>query len=184
MKDFRKPPYKIVATNPVQQLKDYKKINKTRRSRGYSFEYSLVNAFNNKDGWTARRLGGSSTGLPDIVTTENSKSILYAIECKSGESNILYIPWDQIDRCKWITDNFLSIYDHRLIVFAFKFKGTTKRKLQYRIIPFRSVDVLPAKGVAYNLSKELLLIHLVNGGVLHAQGFRKLTSIPEFVNFM
>jgi hypothetical protein len=41
-----------------KQPPDYKKVNKTRRSRGYNFEYDIVQAFNNhhtKD-WYARRL--------------------------------------------------------------------------------------------------------------------------------
>lgn len=165
---------------------DFKKINKTRRSRGYSFEYSLVNAFNDKDGWTARRLGGSSTGLPDIVTTENNKSVLYAIECKSGESNILYIPFDQVSRCDWIVDKFLSIYKNRYIVFAFKFKGTDKRKLQYRIIPLRSIE-LPTlfTAVSYNISKEVFIIHMERATLHLAENkITKLKSIPEFVNFL
>ena len=32
----------------------------------------------------ARRLGGSSTGLPDIVAVNNKASILLSIEAKSG----------------------------------------------------------------------------------------------------
>jgi Holliday junction resolvase len=164
--------------------KDYKKINKLRRGRGYNFESSLVKAFNDKEGWTARRLGGSSTGLPDIVVTENNKSILYAIECKSGESNILYIPQDQIDRCRWITDNFLSIYDIRHIVFAFKFKGTAKRKLQYRIILIEPYKLFEGKnGVGYNLSKEQFTTNL-NRGTFYTNAYVKLKSIAEFVNFL
>ncbi len=38
-----------------------------RRSRGYAFEHGLVERFNGLGDWRARRLGGSSTGLPDIV---------------------------------------------------------------------------------------------------------------------
>lgn len=164
---------------------DYKKVNKTRRSRGYNFEYGLVNEFNSKDDWTARRLGGSSTGLPDIVVTNNYKSILYAIECKSGESNILYIPEDQIIRCKWITDKFLQIYEGRFIVFAFKFKGTKTRKLQYRIILIRSPKLsLWGKGVSYNLSKEQFLFHTIQGAVFHSTDIIKLESVKEFVNFL
>ena len=167
------------------EQKDYKKINRTRRSRGYSFEKQLVDTFNKTEGWTARRLGGSSTGLPDIVITENNKSILYAIECKSGESNILYIPFDQISRCEWITEKFLRIYENRYIVFAFKFKGTAKRKLQYRIILIKSANMFKsANGVSYNLSKESFLIHLPQGSIFHTNKLNTLKSISEFVNFL
>ena len=170
----------------IIEKKDYKKINKTRRSRGYSFEYSLVNAFNNTEkGWTARRLGGSSTGLPDIVVTDNKRSILYSIECKSGESNILYIPEDQIARCAWITEEFLSLYEDKYIVFAFKFKGTDKRKLQYRIIPMKTNSIFYSCGAVYNLSKESFTLQMERGPLyLNQDRLTKLTSIPEFVNFL
>lgn len=117
----------------MKQPCDYVKVNKTRRSRGYSFEYTLVQGFNDTKKWKAKRLGGSSSGLPDIVATNKEKGTVYAIECKSGDTDILYIPKDQLDRCKDITDNFLSYYPKRLVVLAFKFKANKKktRKLHY-----------------------------------------------------
>ena len=54
------------------------KINKKRRSRGYSFEHNLVININALPDWYARRLGGSSTGLPDIVAVNNKRSKMYA----------------------------------------------------------------------------------------------------------
>ena len=66
-----------------------------RRSRGYNFEYRLVKQLNSKK-WIARRLGGSSTGLPDIVAVNNSESILLSIEAKTATSNSIYVPQDQI----------------------------------------------------------------------------------------
>jgi Holliday junction resolvase len=68
----------------------------------------------------ARRLGGSSTGLPDIVAVNNEKSILLTIEAKSGTSDILYVPQDQIERCIVVREMF-GAYSERHIVFAFKF---------------------------------------------------------------
>ncbi|MDN5844756.1 MAG: hypothetical protein L0H53_00605, partial [Candidatus Nitrosocosmicus sp.] len=135
----------LVSKSQIKIPPDYKKVNRQRRSRGYNFEYSIVNAFNNhrsKD-WSARRLGGSSSGLPDIVATNKHKSVLYSIEAKSGESNILYIPRDQIERCLDITDTFLTAYQNRYIVFAFKFKGnkSKKTKLRYRIFPLKTIIV-------------------------------------------
>lgn len=91
-----------------------------RRSRGYNFEHALVERFNRSEGWHARRLGGSSTGLPDIVALNNERSILLAIEAKSGTGDILYVPPDQIARCVLVRDMF-SVYKERKIVFAFKF---------------------------------------------------------------
>ena len=69
-----------------------------RRSRGYSFEYSIVNRINNRN-WIAKRLGGSSVGLPDIIAVNNNKAILLVIEAKSGTGESLNVPSDQIERC-------------------------------------------------------------------------------------
>lgn len=178
-----------MATNPIEQLKDYKKINKTRRSRGYSFEYSLVTIFNKKETWAARRLGGSSTGLPDLVITNNHRSVLYAVECKSGESNILYIARDQLERCKDITDNFLAIYQKRFMVLAFKFKSTAKRKLRYRFLLVTSPFVIreDIKGVSYNIAIDRLTFHKSDGSLATERlpiVSTPIESIEGFVNFL
>jgi Holliday junction resolvase len=170
-------------------LIDFKKVNRLRRSRGYSFEYNLVNAFNTADGWAARRLGGSSSGLPDVVVTNKNKSILYSIECKSGESDILVIPRDQIDRCVDIVDNFLTAYENRYVVFAFKFKGTKKRKLQYRFLFMNSWGGLPKhlKGLSYNIRTDEIRCSTFYDDYpicLPIFGHLGPRSIPEFVNFL
>jgi hypothetical protein len=67
-------------------------------------------------------LGGSSTGLPDIVAVNNDAGILLTIEAKSGTSDILYVPLDQIERCL-LVHNMFSIYPERHIILAFKFMG-------------------------------------------------------------
>lgn len=168
--------------------KDYKKISRTRKSRGYNFEYSIVNAFNNhrsKD-WHARRLGGSSTGLPDIVATNKRKSVLYAVEAKSGESNILYIERDQIERCQDITDKFLTAYENRFIVFAFKFKGKKGgRKLQYRFLLLSKFTLIPKhlKGVSYDIRTEELKTHeLYEEYPICLPTIVRVDSILDFVN--
>ncbi|HEV8388135.1 MAG TPA: hypothetical protein VGQ03_10995 [Nitrososphaera sp.] len=101
-----------------------------RRSRGYSYEHSLVQRLNSGL-WHSRRLGGSSTGLPDIVAVNNGDGILLTIEAKSGTSDILYVPQDQVERCKMIM-NMFSIYPERHIILAFKFmnKKRFRRKKQ------------------------------------------------------
>lgn len=90
-----------------------------RRSRGYGYEHALVQRMNNGM-WHARRLGGSSTGLPDIVAVNNTAGILLTIEAKSGTSDILYVPQDQVERCLMIR-NMFGIYPERHIILAFKF---------------------------------------------------------------
>jgi Holliday junction resolvase len=76
----------------------------------------------NNGQWRARRLGGSSTGLPDIVAVNNDAGILLTIEAKSGTSDILYVPLDQIERCLMVR-NMFGIYPERHIILAFKFMG-------------------------------------------------------------
>jgi Holliday junction resolvase len=96
-------------------------LGNIRRSRGYNYEHTLVQRLNNGQ-WRARRLGGSSTGLPDIVAVNNDAGILLTIEAKSGTSDILYVPLDQIERCI-IVRNMFGIYPQRHIILAFKFMG-------------------------------------------------------------
>jgi Holliday junction resolvase len=76
-------------------------------------------------------LGGSSTGLPDIVAVNNDAGILLTIEAKSGTSDILYVPQDQVERCKMIM-NMFRVYPERHIILAFKFmsKKRFRRKKQ------------------------------------------------------
>jgi Holliday junction resolvase len=90
-----------------------------RRSRGYSFEHTLVQRLNNGV-WNARRLGGSSTGLPDIIAVNNTEAILLSIEAKSGTGDTLYVPQDQIKRSLLIR-NMFSFYTTRHFILAFKF---------------------------------------------------------------
>jgi Holliday junction resolvase len=96
-------------------------LGNIRRSRGYNYEHALVQKLNNGE-WRARRLGGSSTGLPDIVAVNNDSGTLLTIEAKSGTSDILYVPLDQIERCI-VVRNMFSIYPERHIILAFKFIG-------------------------------------------------------------
>ena len=184
---------KTVGKKTVEiKEKDYKKISRTRKQRGYNFEYSIVNAFNDHHSkqWHARRLGGSSTGLPDVVATNKAKSVLYAIEAKSSESNIIYIPRDQIERCIDITEKFLTAYDNRYVVFAFKFKGykkkKTERKLQYRIVLMSMhLGGIPdhLKGVSYDIRTEKLNTHeSYEDYPICLPTFGKTQSIMEFVN--
>lgn len=90
-----------------------------RRNRGYAFEASVVAALN-KDGWEARRLGGSSVGMPDVVAVNNKLGILYSMECKSTKSVDAYIPQDQLLRCLTVR-NMFSRYENGFVVLGFKF---------------------------------------------------------------
>ena len=101
-----------------QSLEDNSLAN-IRRSRGYSYEHSLVQRLNNTS-WIARRLGGSSTGLPDIVAVNNNEAILLSIEAKSGTGDALYVQPDQLQRCLLIRDMF-GQYKTKHVILAFKF---------------------------------------------------------------
>lgn len=104
----------------VRSKKDNIRIARTRRSRGYHWEETLVKRFNATEGWKAFRLGSPSVGLPDILAVSTKNSAIFTIEAKSGTTNSLVVPFDQILRClKW-TDTF-ELYHTRKVVFAFKF---------------------------------------------------------------
>jgi Holliday junction resolvase len=107
-------------------------LGNIRRSRGYAFEHTLVQKLN-RGSWHARRLGGSSTGLPDIVAVNNIDSILLTIEAKSGTSDILYVPQDQLARCMIIRDMF-SVYSTRHIILAFKFMNKKRFRRKNKTI--------------------------------------------------
>lgn len=107
-------------------------LGNIRRSRGYSYEHTLVQRLNNGM-WHARRLGGSSTGLPDIVAVNNTDGTLLTIEAKSGTSDILYVPLDQIARCLMIR-NMFGIYPERHIILAFKFMSKKRFRRKQKTV--------------------------------------------------
>ena len=99
---------------------DTKKASRMRRQRGYQWEDTLVKRFNALDEWKAFRLGSPSVALPDILCLNNSTSIIFTIEAKSGTSTSLTVPYDQIIRCMNWTTNF-KVYKTRQVILAFKF---------------------------------------------------------------
>jgi Holliday junction resolvase len=120
---MRKPRLAQVLTSKQlkdRPIKDNKKIARTRRQRGYHWEDTLVKRFNSLEGWKGFRLGSPSVGLPDILAVSTKNSTIFTIEAKSGTTNSLVVPFDQIERCLRWTDTF-ELYDTRKVVFAFKF---------------------------------------------------------------
>ncbi|MFQ5573812.1 MAG: resolvase [Nitrosopumilaceae archaeon] len=100
--------------------KKNKKTARTRRHRGYHWEDTVVKRFNAVENWKAFRLGSPSTGLPDVLAVSNKNNAIFTIEAKSGTTDYLPVPSDQISRClKWI-DTF-ELYKTRKVIFAFKF---------------------------------------------------------------
>ncbi len=133
--------------------KDTKKINQTRKNRGYSFENRIVKTFNDSTGWFAKRLGGASIYLPDVMCINDIYSTVIAIEAKSTTQNYAYVPQDQIERCRdWV--NMFGRYDRKMVVLAFKFGRTIlskkdnfvnrKPRIFYKVFPhkqFKPSDV-------------------------------------------
>ncbi len=97
-----------------------KRIARTRRQRGYTWEDTLVKRFNGVDSWKGFRLGSPSVALPDILAVSNKNSTIYTIEAKSGTGTTLQVPADQVEKCRKWTDTF-TVYQRRHVILAFKF---------------------------------------------------------------
>jgi len=106
--------------------KNFKKIAKIRKQRGYHWEDTIVKRFNGLKDWKAFRLGSPSIALPDILAVSDKKHTIITVEAKSGTNNILYVPEDQILRCQQWTNHF-KLYKVRKVVLAFKF--LSKRRI-------------------------------------------------------
>lgn len=117
-------------------------INHTRRNRGYNFETQLVSEFN-KGNWKSRRLGGASSGLPDVGIINNDQSLLYAVEAKSTVYNFCEIPFKQIKRCIDFLDLFTK-YEKRNVIFAFRFASK-----QAKLNPNSKVKITRVKPIYY-----------------------------------
>ena len=153
-----------------------------RKIRGYSYEHTLVQKLNNGS-WIARRLGGSSTGLPDVVAVNNEEATLLSIEAKSGTGDALYVRPDQIQRCLLIRDMF-GYYKTKHVILAFKFmrkkRFTRKRQVVYekrKLIEYYKVaDVL-------NKLHSIPVVKCTYGGktyVMYNGVFAK-KSLPTYV---
>ncbi|MFN4336391.1 MAG: hypothetical protein ACK4FV_02275 [Candidatus Nitrosocaldus sp.] len=106
---------------------DSVKTNRTRRQRGYSFEYELVRRINSCNGWRAIRLGSPSVSLPDVIAVNNSKGIMLAIEAKSTSTDTIKVPIEQVARCvNWL--NLFTRYRHRNAILALKFMSKKWKK--------------------------------------------------------
>jgi Holliday junction resolvase len=153
-----------------------------RRSRGYSFEHTLVQRLNNGV-WNARRLGGSSTGLPDIIAVNNTEAILLSIEAKSGTGDILYVPQDQIKRSLLIR-NMFSFYTTRHFILAFKFMRK-KRYMRKGQIVYEHRKLIEYYKVA-DIFDEIDDIDAVkctyDGKIFSVKGGRSKTiNLPDYV---
>lgn len=153
-----------------------------RRSRGYGFEHMLVQKLIERK-WHARRLGGSSTNLPDIIAVDNTQTILLSIEAKAGTSDNLYVPGDQIERCLQLKNMFRK-YKITHAVLAFKFmrkkrvqhngeKKYAKRKLlEYYKIADEYAERDPPPYIRCNYDGETYEIGGAKARICHLQNYR------------
>jgi Holliday junction resolvase len=142
----------------------------------------LVQRLNNGF-WIARRLGGSSTGLPDLVAVNNRKATLLSIEAKSGTGEALYVRPDQIQRCLLIRDMF-GYYKTKHVILAFKFmrkkRYTRKKQVVYekrRLIEYYKVaDKL-------NELESMPVVKCTYGGKTYVMSNGKFIakSLPDYV---
>jgi len=109
--------------------KNNAKSARIRRQRGYHWEDTIVKRFQSAENWDAFRLGSPSTALPDVLAVNTKESTIFTIEAKSGTTNSLPVPADQIERClKWI--NIFDIYQTRNVLLAFKFLSKKRTGLR------------------------------------------------------
>jgi len=110
----------VLKNDGKRKSKNHRIAARTRRQRGYNWEDTIVKRFNSSENWDAFRLGSPSTALPDVLAVNTKESIIFTIEAKSGTTNLLPVPEDQIERClKWT--NIFDIYQNRKVILAFKF---------------------------------------------------------------
>jgi Holliday junction resolvase len=156
-------------------------LGNIRRSRGYSFEHALVQRLNNQQ-WIARRLGGSSTGLPDIVAVNNRRATLLSIEAKSGTADALYVRPDQIQRCLLIRDMF-GHYKTKHVILAFKFMRK-KRLTRKKQVVYESRKLIEYYKVADKLDKyeKIPFVKCTYSGKIYVLTNGKFTvkSLPNY----
>jgi Holliday junction resolvase len=153
-----------------------------RRNRGYSFEHTLVQRLNNGI-WNARRLGGSSTGLPDIIAVNNVDEVLLSIEAKSGTGDILYVPRDQIKRSLLIR-NMFSFYTTRHFILAFKFmkKKRFKRKGEVVYEHRKLIEYYKIADIFDKMNDIPIVKCTYEGKIFAIQGNRsKKLNLPDYV---
>ncbi len=106
---------------------DSVRTNRTRRQRGYSFEYELVKRINSCNGWRAIRLGSPSVSLPDVIAVNNTRGVMLAIEAKSTSTDTIKVPIEQVARCiNWL--NLFTRYRYRNAILALKFMSKKWKK--------------------------------------------------------
>lgn len=146
-----------------------------RHKRGYVFEKYITKNINDEK-WDSRILGGASSGLPDVVATNNEKDILFSIEAKSTVGNKSNIPQNEFVRCAKIL-SWLGRYRNKYIVLAFKFgAGKVKPGLEQR--DRKDVKFYYYKVHSYWCSENLKYIYCNDQGRLWWTSKNKTENVP------
>ncbi len=103
------------------------RASRLRRKRGWDWEDTLVKRLDSCYSYEAYRLGGASAFLPDILAISNRFGKLIVIEAKSGTTDYLMVPREQVERSLRFLNSF-KLYPNRHFVLAFKF--LRKRRLK------------------------------------------------------
>lgn len=109
-------------------------MSNLKRQRGYSWETKMVEMFTGL-GFHTIRLGGTTSTMPDVSAHKDDSSLIISIECKSGISNSLVVPQDQLVRCmEWCKT--WGLYQNKIVILAFKFarkgvNGNSRKGVQY-----------------------------------------------------
>jgi Holliday junction resolvase len=93
---------------------------------GKRFEYSVTTALE-QVGFTSRRLGGTTSSLPDIAATKDDIHITLELK-KTKSQNIIYVPAEQILRCFQYLKMY-QLYPKKFIILSFNFLTRTKKNI-------------------------------------------------------
>ncbi len=126
----------ILKNNQKKKSKNHQMAAHIRRQRGYQWEDTIVKRFNSAENWNAFRLGSPSIALPDVLAVNTRESSIFTIEAKSGTTNSLPVPEDQIERCLNWVETF-DIYKKRKVILAFKF--LSKKRIGLRMYENREL---------------------------------------------
>lgn len=117
----------MILKKKAARVKHKKKSN-VKKSRGYGFEYRLVNKLNRRG--IAKRL--AAVGQPDVIFSQSWScpqdidNFIYIIEAKcTGYYDEIFIKNDQLQMCfDWV--KIFNAYNNKKVMFAFRFQGSKR----------------------------------------------------------
>ena len=162
------------------KLKDFVKVTKTRKRRGWEWEDTLVKRIKSCHSYEAFRLGGASQILPDVLAISNKFSKILVIEAKSGTTEYLVVKKGQIEHLLKFADTF-KLYSNRYLILAFKF--LRKRRLKRGSYEKRELkEYYKEFNLKFQKCKGISDIICTYDGSTYAisKGEKKETDLPDF----